>query len=566
MARVVGLDIGRFTVKAVLLDTSIRSFEVVEVVEEPIAQPPPAEKREASAEAESPTKEGGPQDEAETDPSISFGFGTETLDALRSLADRGVFEADAVFASLRHGDAMITRVSLPFGTKREIEAVLAPQLEGKLPAEIDEVLLDCIAGGRQPSGEFAVYAAAIEPARLAVILAELAEVGIDPKVMDVQPFPLLTAGRALVANNDGPVAIVDIGADQTGVVVYHGKDLQYARTFSGGGERFTAALADVFGLDAETAREGKHREGFIDTVAQETDGSTGHDATDISNACRRAAKSLVRQLRRTLHAHATEWGRGVDHVYVTGGSSILPGLVEYLSQSLGVPASPLPFDRPEVQSLPGFSEVGNKFSTALGLGLRGVTTIDGSQLDARIGPFSFKGSYEHVRARLPQMVGALAVLILLSFSFALGRAVMLKSESAALDAALSQATTPLFGDAVTDGNQISRRFRLEAIPPPFLPTTSGYDVWSQIANAFVETDNLGYSVVAGAFEVDMERRVYRVEGTADSAESVDTFEAQLGAIGCVSSVNRNEMSASGDSFEFSINGAIGCGSDEEEER
>ena len=557
MARVVGLDIGRFTVKAVVLETSLRSFELIEVVEEAIAPEPVEEPPPAPVEGEE--VEDAP--EVELDPVEKYGFNVQTLDALRALGDRGVFEVDAIYASLRHGDAMLTRVSLPFGTKREIGAVLAPQLEGKLPVEVDEVLLDCIAGGRQPNGEFAVYAAAVEPPRLAVMLAQLAEVGIDPKVLDIQPFALLSVGRAMAPESSRPVAVVDLGADQTGIVVYQGSNLQYARTFSGGGERFTAALADVFGLDFATAREGKHREGFIDVGTSESDGATGHDATDISSACRRAAKPLVRQLRRTLHAHATEWGTGVEHVYVTGGASMLPGLVEYVAQSLGVNASPLSFARPEVEAVHGFAEVGNKFSTAFGLALRGVASVDGSQLDARIGPFAFKGSYEHVRARLPQMVGALAVLILLSFTFALGRVVMLKSEAAALDAALAESTRPLFGEEETDGDRISRRFRLEAIPPPFLPTTSGYEVWSQIGNAFIETDNLGYSVVAGAFEVDMERRVYRVEGTADSAESVDTFEAQLGAIECVASVNRNEMSASGDAFEFTINGAIGCGAE-----
>ena len=557
MARVVGLDIGRFTVKAVVLETSLRSFELIEVVEEAIAPAPVEEPPHTPDEGE--VEEDGAADAL--DPVEAYGFSTETLDALRALADRGVFEVDAVYASLRHGDAMLTRVSLPFATKREIGAVLAPQLEGKLPVEVDEVLLDCIAGGKQPSGEYAVYAAAIEPPRLAVMLAQLVEVGIDPKVLDVQPFSLLTIGRAMAPGTAGPIAIVDLGADQTGIVVYQGADLQYARTFSGGGERFTAALADVFGLDLATARDGKHREGFIDVATPEGDTTTGHDATDISNACRRAAKPLVRQLRRTLHAHATEWGTGVEHIYVTGGASLLPGLVEYVAQSLDVGTSPLPFSRPEVETVPGFAEVGNKFATAFGLALRGVPSVNGSQFDARIGPFAFKGSYEHVRARLPQMVGAVAVLILLSFTFALGRVVMLKSEAAALDSALAESTAPLFGEEVTDGDRISRRLRLEAIPPPFLPTTSGYEVWSQIGNAFVETDNLGYSVVAGAFEVDMERRVYRVEGTADSAESVDTFEAQLGAIECVSTVNRNEMSASGDAFEFTINGAIGCGAE-----
>ncbi len=559
MARVVGLDIGRFTVKAVLLETSLRSYEVVEVVEEPIVHPPLREEPEHSeTEGE---EVAAADEEAVADPTELYGFGEPTLEALRALSSRGVFEADAVFASLRHGDALITRLELPFGSKREIEPILAPQLEGKLPTDIEEVLLDSMVGGRQEGGDYAVYAAAIEPARLAIMLAELEEVGVDPKLLDVQPFPLLTVGRSLAPEGNGPVAIVDLGSEQIGVVVFHGKELQYARTFSGGGERFTAALADVFGLDPLTAREGKHREGFIDVGTEETDSATGHDATDISNACRRAAKPLIRQLRRTLQGHASEWGRGVEHIYVTGGSSLLPGLVEYLGQSLGVPATALPFG--SVSSIDGFNEVGNKFATALGLGLRGIAGVEGSDFNARIGPFAFKGSYEHIRSKLPQMLGAMAILAALSLAFIAGRIVMLKAESAALNEALAEATEPLFGEAVTDGNRIRRRFNLEANPPRFLPEQSAFGLWSEIANAFIETGNLGYDVEAGAFEVDLERRVYRVEGIADSAESVDTFEAQLAAIECVSTVNRNEMSASGESFEFSINGAL-CGSDDED--
>jgi hypothetical protein len=188
--------------------------------------------------------------------------------------------------------------------------------------------------------------------------------------------------------------------------------------------------------------------------------------------------------------------------------------------------------------------------------------VDGSDLNARIGPFSFKGSYEHIRSRLPQMLGAIVVLVMLSLAFVAGRIVMLKAESAALDDALAEATEPLFGEAVTNGDRIRGRFALEASPPRFLPQQSAFALWSEIANAFIETADLGYEVEAGAFEVDLERRVYRVEGVADSAESVDTFETQLAAIDCVSSVNRNEMSASGENFEFSINGAL-CGSDDD---
>lgn len=568
MARVVGLDIGTLSVKAVVVETSLRGYELVEVIEEPIVRLVEEPQTQPDGEPAAPDAEqpAGPAAAAEsTEP--DFSIGDAELDALERLVARGIGEADSVYMALRPSDVLLTKVGLPFSNDREIAAVLAPQLEGRIPAEVDELTLDFMRGGRQESGEYAIYAAATDPARLATVLGELGALGLDPRVLDVPPFPAMTAARGLItAPSEGPIAVVDIGAESTGVAIFDGDALQYARTFTGGGERVTAALRKTFGLDAETAREGKHREGFIDLATPETDAPTGQDAADISNACRAASKGLVRQLRRTLHAHATEWGTGVTTVYLTGGGSLLPGLAEYIGQSLGVETRPLPFDAPGV-ALAGFAEVGPRFTTALGLALRGAPSVKGSEMNLRVGEFEFRGTYEYVRQRIPSMAIGLVAVAVLGLAFAFGRMATLRAELAAVDTALAEATQSVFGESVTETSDIQRRFRLGSVRPSFVPDTSAYQLFVAILATVGNTVDLGYEVTASDVEVDLERRIFRVEGEADSAESVDTFETELSAVECLSEIERNDLSQSrgSEGFTFSVQGEIACGGEDEEE-
>lgn len=568
MARVIGLDIGTLSVKAVAIEAGLRTWELIAVDEEPIVRHVARATAEADDDASSDEESTAPvpvadaEDDADALEALEWSYGEATLNAIRALHGRGALDGDSLFAILPADHALITRVNLPFASEREIAPVLAPQLEGRLPADVEDLLIDFMRGARLESGEYVVYAAGIEPAKLALLLAEMETTGADPRALDIAPFHLVTAGRALITTpHQAPVAIVDIGAETTGVVVFDATDVQYARTFQGGGERVTAALADVFSLDAETARAGKHREGFIDAGVTETAAPTGDDAVDVANACRAASKPLVRQLRRTLHAHATEWGEGVEAVYLCGGGAALPGLADYIAQSLGVPVMPLPTAVPAAEGVENFGEEGGRYVTALALALRGASGLRGSTMDARVGAFAFKGTYEYIRARVPQIAFGLATLLVLGVACIFGRIALANAESAALETALAGATSAVFGEEVTDPDEIASRFRLGTIRPSFMPTVTAYEVFLDATETVNATLNLGYDVAAEGIEVDLERRIFRITGTCDSAESVDTFEAQLAESECFREIERTELeqARNGDRFEFSVQANIECG-------
>ena len=180
--RVAGLDIGRSSVKAVVITTSGRTWQLVEVAEAPIVraeataatdphQTPPMGQPIVPSEDVPPAAQAS---ELDGDALSSSALDGPTRTAIASLVSQGVFEVDQVIVGLPTNDFFTATLTLPFSGAKEIEAVLPPQLEGRLPVEADEYVLDHMASGLAPNGEHRIFAVAVDPARLALLLGELA--------------------------------------------------------------------------------------------------------------------------------------------------------------------------------------------------------------------------------------------------------------------------------------------------------------------------------------------------------------------------------------------------------
>jgi type IV pilus assembly protein PilM len=540
-SRIIGLDVGTFAVRAVVLDASFRSLQVIEVAEEPILH-----RAEAGESVEA------------VEPTSSSVFGPGAGDALRRLMERGVLTGDAVGAVMSDRGVYLTQLSLPFSGAREINAVLRPQLDGKLPAEVDTLHLDFCVGGKLPSGEHLVFTAAVEPERIAEVLGAYRELGLDPKVVDLLPVPTAAAASWMLGATDEAFAVVDVGGERTSVsVVAHGR-LEYLRTFTGGGESVTRALAEAFSLDEDRAREGKHAEGFIDAgdEAAEVEG----DERVIADRCRDAVKPIVREIRRCLVAHATQTSRQVQRIYLCGGGSRLSGFDAYLASSLDLPVERLPVQRPEFASLPGFADVADRFVTALGVALRAAGASSMIGFDVRTGPFVFKGGSEQLRSRFVEMGLWMAAILVAGTALAFARMSLLSAEKAELDRQLAELTTEVLGQPVTDPARIVSKLSEGSGEASFVPKHSAYEIFAEVTEAVQATSDEGYDAKAKRIEVDMQRKQFSISGVADSAESVDTLQAKLADVICLREIQRGSVEAArtGDGFEFDMRGSASC--------
>jgi len=180
-------------------------------------------------------------------------------------------------------------------------------------------------------------------------------------VIDLVPTPVaLFNGLEQLEESPGePCLYLNIGHTATDVAVGSKAGLVFARSFGGGGQLFTDALAKA--LDVSTAQAESRK------LAQATvpaDGAPDRQAlrrpADLWLAEADACRSVFRNLFPGDETAPTRW-------VLTGGGALLPGLREYIAQRMGVEthlagARPVrvPMESPEL------------FATAAGLAFCGL--------------------------------------------------------------------------------------------------------------------------------------------------------------------------------------------------
>jgi Tfp pilus assembly PilM family ATPase len=450
---------------------------------------------------------------------------------------------------------------LPFNSPKEVEAVLRPQLDGKLPEEVDDLFVDWMAGGPATEGGFLIHTLAVQEDRMASLLADLMSVGVDARLMDVDPFHLATTVRGVLSTDSETVAILDLGAERSGLLILDGSRIDYARVVQGGGETITRALAAAFQLPLARARDGKHESGFIDPLDLPAGTERDKDQMLVASTCRDALKPLIRRLRESFHAHLTATHREVSRVYLCGGSSMLPGLDSYIGQSLGVPCEVFTADRPEFARLADFPAVSHRFAGALGLALRGVSGVQGSQFNLRKGRFSFRGSYDFLLGQLPSILTAALVLLFCGGLFYASRVALLKSEQAALNETLEVLSEQTFGEVISNPSTIRSRLQSAGNRTALRPENSAFHYFAEIADVVDLLQGDGARVDGRSMEVDLGNMTFTIEGTAAAAANVDRLEQELSQVRCMVGVERRDLRRDDQGqFRFTVQGRVDCSS------
>lgn len=149
------------------------------------------------------------------------------------------------------------------------------------------------------------------------------------------------------------VLLLDIGAEEVNLAIARGDGLWFLRHQPGGGNRFTAALGEAFGLpwnDAERLKRGRFRM-YPDPGQAPSEGEK-----KASEALTREAAALAGQIEASLlycRAQTKLKEINPDLLLLSGGGSRLEGLAEFLGRRLRTSVERLqPFRKVSVGALP----------------------------------------------------------------------------------------------------------------------------------------------------------------------------------------------------------------------
>ncbi len=295
--RLLGLDLGTSSVKAVELTREGNALAVTAAAQAPVTSP------------------------------------AELTASIREVLRRGAFHTKLTCLNVSGRLVSVKYITLPAMEDADLKKALPFEADKHIPFEVGDACLDGQRIGEASPGAkemTAVLAAAkrnlvLERSQLATFC------GLAPAIVDVDVFAIgnafsLGAGGdpAKAAGQDASVAIVDLGASKTSVNILGGRtDTRFTREIYVGGNDVTEVIAKRLSLPPAQAETTKCAPGGREKDCQDAQATTLED--------------LANEVRMSLEFYENQFESAVAEVCLCGGGALLSGLAETFQHALGKP-------------------------------------------------------------------------------------------------------------------------------------------------------------------------------------------------------------------------------------
>jgi type II secretion system protein L len=257
-------------------------------------------------------------------------------EALRRIQEVPVLTVPSCQTSLAARSFSFRNMKLPFKDRKKILQTLPFELESLIPHPVESVLVDFTIIDQAQGSD--LFTAVVPRAEVQERIALLSEYGFDAETIDVETVPV--AARLMSSSAaDSLNLLLDVGAsDSTGVFFKGGKILQ-VRSFPFGGDHITNALSEALGIS------------FFEAEMRKRRGDTEQAEEQITEACQKffaSVKNTMSSLRLSGLINedpATVW--------LTGGGGLYRKLADDLSRALAAPV-----ERVNMTQLAGIKPVG----------------------------------------------------------------------------------------------------------------------------------------------------------------------------------------------------------------
>lgn len=512
--RILGLDVGSYSVKVAEVTRGLKSFELVHFYEKPVQY------NEVLTREESLTA------------------------AIQAVLEDNALEWDDIICAVP-GDKIATRlITLPFGNMRKIDQTVDFEVENYIPFELEEVVFDYHASviDKNLSKVLVAYANKGEFVRNLTLLNNA---GVDPRVVCVEGAELINLMHFGLVPPESSYAIVDIGHSKTTVTIGRGKKLILTRTIPIAGRHINEAICNRLHLPIDEAARLKVEAGHI---SLEESSQVDELTRGMNEAIKNLMDELLIHVRQTFFSYKDEEGEAISGIYLCGGTSRLPGLDQYISYKLRQNVTFLDCTDFHFSRLDKTEVHPSVVAQALALALRGVAMGRGSGINFRSGEFAYRGSAKKIGGGVRQAAAAATIIIFLGILYfgvqycALNK----KTERVTVDIAtlVSQALpdvskqmikSPTSGIALLKSKRTDVADRMTKLEDAL--GISSLDVLKEVSSRLPPRDELQVDIE----DFSMSRGRIRMAGRTISFEAVDKIANSLEASDMFKNVSKGNV-------------------------
>lgn len=383
--RIIGIDVGSYSVKVALIDRSFKAFAFTEFYE----------RRIQHNELLSPEE--------------------STAIAIQGLIDDHNLSWDIACVGFPAQRVTSRLLTFPFGSAKKIDQTVQYEIETYIPFTVSDVVVDYVVvwNTKDASRVMVVY---VQKKDLVKELTTLGTVGVDPRFVCVEGVDQVGLVNLGMVPPEGAYAIIDAGHEKCTVTICHGRRLGYTRAISLGGRAITEAIAARLSVPPDEAERMKIEMGHLPLPGEE---AAADDLTrEVAAAIQGVMDEFLLHLRQTFFTYHETEDVPVEGIYLCGGTSRLPGFDRYLSDALKLNVTYLNCSDFHFTRLDRADAHRHVIPQALSLALRGAAG-GGAGVNLRSGEFAFKGDVEQFGGslrRLGLVIGLVVFLALINFS------------------------------------------------------------------------------------------------------------------------------------------------------
>lgn len=343
---IVGLDIGSSSIKAIELKRSKGEIMVSHLGMEPLA---------SDIVVDSMIVDSGSVSSA-----ISKIFGQHGI------------KTKNVATSVSGHSVIVKPIKVQPMSEGELAEGITAEAAQHIPFDISDVNLDFeILNPDSTGSQMDVLLVAVKKDKILNYTNVLSLAGKTPSVVDIDAFALQNCYEYnYQPSHDTTVALLNLGASVMNINIVKGTTPLFTRDVSVGGNQYTDSLQKELDLsfdDAEALKLGRK----VGTVSEDAKQPILHQVTEI----------IVLEIQKTFDFfRATAPGVHIDRIFLAGGSSKVPGLVEALRQEFSLAVEVMnPFQRIMPPMDAGENQVleqnPGQLAVAVGLALRSFENL-----------------------------------------------------------------------------------------------------------------------------------------------------------------------------------------------
>ncbi len=364
MQKVIGLDLGTYSIKAVEIINTFNSYEISNFYEKIVPYDPDTPRERII-------------------PNIM-----ELL-----FHENNLTEADRIVTAMP-GQYISSRImTFNFSDSKKIEAAVASELEDYVPFQMDEMIVDQQQIG-QIDKKTVVLAVMTRKAYLATFLDNLKRINIDPRLVDIDSLSFYNLSSTMDLKPGTCTALVDCGHEKTSVCIVKDGVLRMFRSINLGGKFLTEFLMRDLEMTYPEAEAAKHRVSRVINKESEIAELSPQDH-EIASRLTLSLNTIVKELGRTLYAFKTWDKTPVDLLVLSGGTAQISGIDRYFSEQLMLEVKLNRLNETSLKINPDLTEHMTIMPQSVAIGMRAISSIKRvSQINLRRGEFAYVQDYE----------------------------------------------------------------------------------------------------------------------------------------------------------------------------